>query len=204
MNLFEHEHDCKPFFKQQRVCSALCVCLYRFHFYFTLSILFGCCCTVDCSFIPESVQLVHLYGWVCVIIVHLLLWVNAKVLIGRPTCVGCSQRARSLALFHQNENSLDFFLFKALRERFFANIDVHTLHWHWYCLYGYVCFFFSLVSTIWRNSIRSSESFLGEILGSLDILSVWSPWYVVEYVANDFSYLVYSYKYVSLYLYLCV
>lgn len=27
MNLFEHEHDCKPFFKQQRVCSALCVCV---------------------------------------------------------------------------------------------------------------------------------------------------------------------------------
>lgn len=37
-------------------------------------------------------------------------------------------------------------------------------------------------------SIRSSESFLEEILGSLDIFSVWSPWYVVEYVANDFSY----------------
>lgn len=48
----------------------------------------------------------------------------------------------------------------------------------------YECSFFKDCSS------RSSESFLEEILKSLHIFNAWSPWYVVDYVANDFSYSV--------------
>lgn len=110
-----------------------------------------------------------------------------------------------------------FFLlypFRPLRERHLANRDVHmyftsyiyilhTVSTDMMLLYLQcvrvcqpvrICFFpsYVCVSTVFFKGlpIRSSESFLEEILRSLHIFSAWSPWYVVDYVANDFSYLV--------------
>lgn len=65
----------------------------------------------------------------------------------------------------------------------------------------FVCrfFFFFLVSFFFCSVLAFKgmlfvrvKAFKGKILGSLDIFSVWSSWYVVEYVANDFTYFLHT------------